>query len=588
MTQVLPKPSQHIMGLTKNDDITSKNGIANEIEHKKGYVNTQVEEKDGNISLSASNPPKEKLDLATSTNGKSWLSALEEPSIARVQQFIIDTLKNPVRFIVSQQNATQELPYKPINDPSVLAERKKQIASAILSPSAKEPIMDASKGKSDNTMFNVVDNRSSSSNLNGSPSTSSTSPAKKPLELFPYKILLTPTKSMKERGTGLFNKGNTCYMNSTLQSLLHLPPLANALLMLDPDQLYGRLGATPSQKFDAIGEMVNLAQKTVSRSGSENPTAPSAFIHGLKSYARTLVKYRQEDAHEFLRFLLEAIQYCSLVRAPKTLKPFDPLRETTLVHKIFGGKLRSRVTCERCNHNSDTYDTMLDLSLDIRKSHNSNVASALEHFTSTDYLSGTEKYRCEKCKMSVNATKRFTIHQAPAVLTVHLKRFTLTGQKITRLIGFGEDLNLNKNVLSEGQPMQKYKLHAIIHHQGSGPNSGHYISSVRGSSGKRWYEMNDSSVHPLRGAPVNSPTAYVLFYVRQPGGNALDNALHQPVAPSKPKKRRIEDDEEAEDEGTPFSRSPLLATSSQTGKQNGSSPAGPSGSRKQLKTRLVM
>ncbi|PWN35841.1 cysteine proteinase [Meira miltonrushii] len=569
------------MGHMHNDGITTNNGIAGSSEHKNGYSNRQVEEKDESDStISAPNSQKETIDSTTSANGKSWRSTLEESTIARVQNFIIETLNKPVKFIVSHQNATQELPYKPINDPSVLAERKKDTATATSSPSVKQTKGDSSNGKKDDIMFNVVDNRSSS-NLNGSPSTSS-SPAKKSTDLFPYKIALHPPKSMKEKGNGLFNKGNTCYMNSTLQALLHLPPLANALLMLDPDQLYGRLGGKPAQRFDAIGEMVNLAKRTISRSGNDNPTSPNAFIHNLKLYAPTLTKYHQEDAQEFLRFLLDAMQYCNLIRASKILKPFDPLRETTLVHKIFGGKLRSRVTCERCNHNSDTYDTFLDLSLDIRKSHNSNIASALEHFTSTDHLNGTEKYRCEKCKMSVNATKRFTIHQAPPVLTIHFKRFTQTSQKINKQIGFGEELNLNKNVLSEGQPMQKYKLHSIIHHHGSGPNSGHYVASVRGSSGKRWYEMNDSSVHPLRGAPVNSSSAYVLFYVRAPG-NALDHALHQTVAPSKSKKRRIEDDEEDEDEGSPLPRSPALADSSKMNgsstfvyRQNGSSSAGPS------------
>lgn len=584
MTQVLPKPSHGIMSHLHNDGIASSNGIAaGSNEHKNGYSNRQVEEqdKDDNTISAPNSQQKENVDPAPPNKGKSWRSALEDSSIARVQQFIKDTFREPVRFIVSHQNANQELPYKPINDPSVLAERKKLTAASASSssPSAKQTKRDSSYGKTDDIMFNVVDNRSSS-NLNGSPSTTSSSPTKKSSDLFPFKIALHSPKLMKEKGTGLVNKGNTCYMNSTLQALLHLPPLATALLMLEPDQLYGRLGAKPAQKFDAIGEMIKLAKKTISRSGSENPTSPISFIHDLKSYARTLVKYRQEDAHEFLRFLLESMQYGSLVRAPKTLKPFDPLRETTLVHKIFGGKLRSRVTCERCNHNSDTYDTILDLSLDVRKSHNSTVATALEHFTSTDHLNGTEKYRCEKCKMSVNATKRFTIHQAPPVLTIHLKRFTLTGQKITKQIGFGEELNLNKNVLSEGQPMQKYKLHAVIHHHGGGPNSGHYIASVRGSSGKRWYEMNDSSVQALRGAPVNSSSAYVLFYVRAPG-NALDNALHQPVTPSRPKKRRIEDDEDDEDGGSPFPRSSALAGSSQsngafTQRQNVSSPAGPS------------
>jgi ubiquitin carboxyl-terminal hydrolase 36/42 len=455
---------------------------------------------------------------AKSTQG--WMSAFEEPAIARVQQFIIETLKNPIRFIKSDQSTTQDVPFEPINDPKVLATRKAKLHSD-------------SNGAQDN-------NRSDAASLSN-PNTSDSSPRKtltsgdktqSPIKsapsLFAYRISLQPFRSTRERGLGLVNRGNTCYMNATLQALLHLPPLSHALLALDVDQLYGKFGAQPAHKFDAIGEMKRLAIRSLSggKHAHDLAVSPTAFMADLKSYARTLVKYRQEDAHEFLRFLLDAMQYCCLVRAPKSLKPFDPLRETTVVHKIFGGKLRSRVQCGRCQYNSDTFDTILDLSLDIRNLRSNTLSSALENFTETDELRGSEKYKCEKCKMSVNATKRFTIHEAPVVLTVHLKRFTLTGQKISRPIGFSEELTLTKHVMSEGMAPVKYRLCAIVHHQGGGPNSGHYVASVRGTSGDRWYEMNDSHVSPLRGAPVNAPTAYILFYVRV-AANALEDVARQ-------------------------------------------------------------
>lgn len=42
----------------------------------------------------------------------------------------------------------------------------------------------------------------------------------------------------------------------------------------------------------------------------------------------------------------------------------------------------------------------------------------------------------------MNAEKNFTISEAPVVLTIHLKRFTPTGRKITELIKYPEVLNL--------------------------------------------------------------------------------------------------------------------------------------------------
>jgi ubiquitin carboxyl-terminal hydrolase 36/42 len=64
------------------------------------------------------------------------------------------------------------------------------------------------------------------------------------------------------------------------------------------------------------------------------------------------------------------------------------------VHQIFGGRLRSRVTCRDCGYNSDTFDRILDLSLDIFKA--DSVKDALKKFVAIDYLKGADKYKCEK------------------------------------------------------------------------------------------------------------------------------------------------------------------------------------------------
>ena len=70
------------------------------------------------------------------------------------------------------------------------------------------------------------------------------------------------------------------------------------------------------------------------------------------------------------------------------------LMETTWVHKIFGGRLRSRVTCRECHHPSDTFDSILDLSLDIHGV--DTLKDALRKFVAIDYLKGADRYKCEK------------------------------------------------------------------------------------------------------------------------------------------------------------------------------------------------
>lgn len=124
------------------------------------------------------------------------------------------------------------------------------------------------------------------------------------------------------------------------------------------------------------------------------------------------------------------------------------VKETTWVHKIFGGRLRSRVTCRSCGHPSDTFDSLLDLSIDVPK--RASIREALDAFVAIDVLAGADKYKCEKCKKPVVAEKQFTIHEAPQVLTIHLKRFTPLGRKMTHLVRYDERLSLQK-YMSAGQ-----------------------------------------------------------------------------------------------------------------------------------------
>ncbi|CDW98923.1 hypothetical protein, partial [Sporisorium scitamineum] len=189
---------------------------------------------------------------------------------------------------------------------------------------------------------------------------------------------------------------------------------------------------------------------------------------------------------------------------------------------MFGGKLRSRVTCHGCGHNSDTFDPFMDLSLDVRKGISS-LTDAFRAFVAKDHLTGSEKYKCDKCKRKVDATKQFTIEAAPPALTVHLKRFTAFGGKVSRQIAFDESLNIAP-YLSVNRGPARYKLYAVVHHYGSGPNSGHYVASVRSPSG-RWTRMDDSLVSEMgRSGPLNDQSAYILFYMKEKD-EALDKAI---------------------------------------------------------------
>ncbi|XP_077590575.1 ubiquitin carboxyl-terminal hydrolase 36 [Stigmatopora nigra] len=325
----------------------------------------------------------------------------------------------------------------------------------------------------------------------------------------PQKMLFPPNKlALKwERvyrvGAGLQNLSNTCFLNSTVQCLTYTPPLANYLLSKEHSRVCHQSG------FCMICVMQNHIIQTFANTG--NAIKPVSFIRDLKKIARHFRFGNQEDAHEFLRYTVDAMQKACLNGYPKLDRQ---TQATTLVHQIFGGYLRSRVKCSICKSVSDTYDPYLDIAVEIRQA--ANIVRALDLFVKPDVLNGENAYMCAKCKKKVPATKRFTVHRASNVLTLSLKRFAnFSGGKITKDVGYPEFLNIRPYMSqSSGDPVT-YGLYAVLVHSGYSCHAGHYYCYVKASNGL-WYQMNDSSVHSSNIKVVLNQQAYVLFYLRIP------------------------------------------------------------------------
>ncbi|NXU44351.1 UBP42 hydrolase, partial [Drymodes brunneopygia] len=279
---------------------------------------------------------------------------------------------------------------------------------------------------------------------------------------FPPEKICMNWRQKRRPGAGLYNLGSTCYLNVILQCLTYTPPLANYLLSRQHSRFCHQQG------FCMMCIMEDHVRKVLYSSASA--IRPRAVIRDLK-YIGEFKPDIPGDAYEFLRCTLNAMHRACL-NGSSDLDVSS--QETTVIHQIFGGFLRSRVTCLSCNAVYDFYKAFLDVLLKIKGA--SSLTSALDEFVRLKQIEGRTFFKCRKCKKKVTATKMITVHHAPRVLTMCLARADdRTSKKISQVVEYPEYLDLRPYMSdTAGQPLL-YSLYAVVVHTGPTCLGGHFF-----------------------------------------------------------------------------------------------------------------
>ncbi|XP_042446234.1 uncharacterized protein LOC122031170 isoform X2 [Zingiber officinale] len=138
--------------------------------------------------------------------------------------------------------------------------------------------------------------------------------------------------TFKRIGAGLANLGNTCFLNSVLQCLTYTEPFAAYL------QSGKHKSSCHTAGFCAMCALQNHVNTALQSSGKI--VSPSHLVKNLRCVSRSFRNLRQEDAHEYMVNLLESMHKCCLPSGVPSESP--SAYEKSLVHKIFGGRLRSQ------------------------------------------------------------------------------------------------------------------------------------------------------------------------------------------------------------------------------------------------------
>ncbi|KAG8058590.1 hypothetical protein GUJ93_ZPchr0002g26219 [Zizania palustris] len=326
--------------------------------------------------------------------------------------------------------------------------------------------------------------------------------------LFPYEDLVKffqyEVRGISPRG--LFNCGNSCYANAVLQCLMCTKPLMIYLLLrLHSKDCCSKNGCL----------MCELEQYASTLRESGGPVSPSRILSNMRNIGCRLGGGSQEDAHEFLRHLVMSMQGACLDGLGGEKQVEASLQETTLIQQMFGGRLKSKVKCLRCYHESERYENIMDLTLEIHGWVES-LQDALTQFTAPEDLDGENMYKCGRCSSYVKARKQLSVHEVPNILTVVLKRFQ-TGKygKINKCVTFPDMLDMIPFVTGAGDNPPLYFLYAVVVHVDTenASFSGHYISYVKDMQGT-WLRIDDSEVQVVSLNQVMSESAYMLFYMR--------------------------------------------------------------------------
>ncbi|XP_069797244.1 ubiquitin carboxyl-terminal hydrolase 2-like isoform X2 [Narcine bancroftii] len=343
--------------------------------------------------------------------------------------------------------------------------------------------------------------------------------------------------------TGLRNLGNTCFMNAILQCLSNTRELRDYCIwreyLLDVNEsAKGRC-----ELMDAFADLI-AALWDPTKSGA---VTPLLFLQTFQRLVPLFMGYSQQDAQEFLRFLMDWLHMeinrkshkapsitsvstirgltGSLERMRDDEKSFQMWkkyleRDDSKIVDLFVGQLSSTLRCTSCGYKSSTFEVFCDLSLPIPKKMSVpsrvTLADCLSLFTAEEELDAENAPMCERCNQKKRSTKKLMIQRFPKILVLHLNRFAFSHYAIRKCTTFVDfplyGLSL-RHCSADKAGNSVYDLYAVCNHTGT-VNGGHYTAYCKSSS--KWHVYNDSRVSLIQDNQVVSSESYLLFYELEP------------------------------------------------------------------------
>lgn len=236
-----------------------------------------------------------------------------------------------------------------------------------------------------------------------------------------HRLILTFFFIFNRVGPGFFNHGNTCFLNSTLQCLIHTPPLVQILLFdntvlnnfnnnnNEKNKNNNHNNHNNNNNVPILLLFKRFIDEIYKNNNSLKVISPRQMVNTLRRLNKSFHSYQQEDAHEYLYHLLNTLHNEILKKNNLSIygqqqnnsnNDIINIYDTTFIARIFSGKFCNILTCLKCQYQSKTFNSFQDISLNIGSGIQT-INNSIDNYIKIEKLDQGNEWLCERCKKKV-------------------------------------------------------------------------------------------------------------------------------------------------------------------------------------------